>query len=244
MAPLACSDDDDDKVVVVAPTGSVSLTIDHVVGDADLAFDTRSFTTSAGNEFQVETLQYYLSDIRFMGPDGAADIADVHYVDGRDPSTHSISIDGVPARHYHMVALTFGLSQERNVTGGLDNNSANSNMEWPTNWGGGYHYMKLEGKFLDGNSEEQSFLTHTGRYHNEDEGRPDEMHFFTVTGALHQNVVEGETFELTITMDLLEWYDDPNQIDMAEHSGGIMANFAKQVQLEQNGASVFDVEVN
>jgi hypothetical protein len=116
-------------------------------------------------------------------------------------------------------------------------------MEWNPNWGGGYHYMKLEGKFLNGKSIETAYLTHTGRYDVESEGRADETHFFTVLGTLNRAVAEGQTFEITIRMDLLEWYNDPNVIDMADHNR-IMQDFDKQVQLEQNGATVFTVELN
>jgi hypothetical protein len=40
-------------------------------------------------------------------------------------------------------------------------------------------------------------------------------------------------------MDVNQWYENPNVIDLDTHSGEIMGNTGAQDLLEQNGASAF-----
>lgn len=226
--------------------GVVILDMTHVVGgqaglvDVPLEFDQLEYTNAFGNEFSVATLQYYISNIELQGPDGdyALDVP-AHYVDARDEATHEITIDGISARHYDNLVFTFGLDAETNHTGALPATFENVNMQWPESWGGGYHYMKLEGKCLDPQGVEFGFPTHLGRFTDPD--GVEHHHFFEVVLPIHQQITDGTTRTIEVIHDISQWYTNPNDIDLNTHFGGIMNNTAKQNLMEQNGASVFRI---
>ena len=94
------------------------------------------------------------------------------------------------------------------------------------------------GQFLP---ENKGFKTHTGRYHAPDAtGVPhpdsvDHHHFFPVQLALHLTVHEGRMTTVEIEVDVNQWYQGPNEIDLVQHVAPIMANTAMQDLLEENG---------
>ena len=62
----------------------------------------------------------------------------------------------------HRLKFTFGFSDANNKDGEYkDLNSANFNV--PTMLGGGYHFMQLEGKFIDNTATETGYAYHAIR---------------------------------------------------------------------------------
>ena len=241
-----CSDDDDD-VMDPPSEGSVMFQVRNVVGGdgkgdfEDLVLDQMGYTTEFGNTFSVSTLLYYISDIRFNRPDADPHVSsEVRLVDAGDPSTLSFMIEGVEAAHYHTISVTFGVPEEINDNDLFERGvPPHVAMEWPDNWGGGYHYMKLEGAVLDEESLPQTFRTHTGRFDDGNEGPY--VHTFTVDLEAHMDVIANETTEVEFIHNVKEWYEDPNVIDLMDHTTGIMANKAMQDLLEANGPSTLQL---
>jgi len=236
IAGSGCSDDKKDPVDPVPTTGAIMIQVEHKVGAADLELGTIQYTNAFGNEYGVNNLEYFLSDFAVMNDDGRQEVNGAYYVNAGDEGTHTIMVEGVPAGHYHLLAFTWGLDDEDNVTGALDGeSSAIDNMFWPPNWGGGYHYMKLEGRFINSEGTESAFATHAGRYLADSR---DEPHFVDEALTLHQNIVAGETLVLTLQMNVNRWYEGPNVIDLASHNA-IMNNKDRQDEIEQNCDDVF-----
>jgi len=109
------------------------------------------------------------------------------------------------------------------------------NMGWPPVWGGGYHYMQLEGWFLDGGIP-TAFFTHTGRL---TDGTGEHHHDFPVEIVAHFSSHPGHVQSVEVVMDVSRWYDDP-VIDLRDHMA-IMDNTAEQDRVQANGANVFRV---
>lgn len=236
VALMGCSDD---GVTTPEPsTGSVTIEIEHLVGAADLELGAIQYQNAFGNEYSVTNLEYFLSDFYVANEQGRVEVDGAHYVRADDEGTLTIVVEGIAPGHYHELGFTFGLDDEDNVTGALDGrSSAIDNMFWPESWGGGYHYMKLEGRFLNGEGTQSGFNTHAGRFRAE--GR-DESHFVEEEFTLHRNVVAGQTVVLTLQMDVNKWYESPNLIDLATHNA-IMDDYDRQEELEQNCGSVFNL---
>jgi hypothetical protein len=243
LAVSGCSDDDDNPATPLELRGSVRFHLKHVVGDQDLEFNDILFTNAFGNQFSVTRLQYYISNIEIHGPDGNVERDHIQYVDANLGKTMEFQLDDIPAAHYDQIAFTFGLDEDKNRNGALPNTPENANMQWPDNWGGGYHYMKLEGKYIDSKGSEDGYPTHTGRFKADHPDSAAHHHHFQVTLGLDRTVIENGTMDVEISMDINEWYANPNVIDLAAHSDGIMTNTPMQDLLEENGASVFDLEV-
>ena len=232
---LGCSNDKSPSDPVPT-TGSILIQVEHNVRAADLEFDTIQYTNAFGNEYSVSRLEYFLSDFAVMNDDGRQEVNGAHYVNARDEGTHTILIEGIPPGHFHMLAFTWGLDDEDNVTGALDGQSDDiDHMFWSVGTCGGYHYMKIEGRFINSEGTQSGYTTHAGRYCGN--GR-DESHFVEESFTLHQNVVAGETLALTLVMNVNKWYEGPNVIDLATHNA-IMDNKERQDELEENCGDVF-----
>ncbi len=236
-----CSDDDNKVTTPDPEVGTVMISMEHVVGDDALLLDQINFTNAAGNQYSVETLKYYLCDVFVMGPDGRFDAGNVQFVDAREHGTHTIMIEGIPQAHYDALGFTFGLNPEFNSDETMPEDARIPDMGWPEVWGGGYHYMKLEGDYLDSKGGDHSYTTHTGRYHNEDEGRLHEEHFVPYILDLHQNINDGETLHVTLTMDINEFYEGEHEIDLSTQRM-MMANKELQDEIEANCTDLFTLE--
>ena len=82
---------------------------------------------------------------------------------------------------------------------------------------------------------ESGYATHAGRFRAA--GR-DEPHFVRETATMHQNIVADETLILTLQVNVNNWYDGPNVIDLTTHNA-IMDNKERQDELEENCGDVF-----
>jgi len=238
LAAAGCSDDSTGPEPV--PMGTVHFDMTHMVGPDPLEFNETRYESVGGRMYSVTSLYYYLCNVTFISPDGNVDFNGVHYVDASEKSTGTMSYE-VPARHYDGVKFTFGLDGAHNVSNARTA-PEEVHMQWPDNWGGGYHYMKLEGFVLDDEGISFGYKTHTGRFHLVAE--PDSVanpHEFSFILETHMTVIEGDTSGVEVIMDTREWYRNPNAIDHLQHVQGIMDNTAMQNKIEQNGASVFRV---
>lgn len=246
LGPLLAGCSDDKKEITDPPSnGSVTFDVRHVVGGdgsggfVDLELGKMGYRTAAENTFAVNTLIYYISDVTLVPQDGEPYVTDaVRLIDARDPASLTFTIDGIPAGHYHGIRFTFGVRDEINDNDLFERGlPPHVVMEWPDNWGGGYHYMKLEGSVLDDEALPLNFTTHTGRF---DDGTVGPYpHFFALDLEAHMDVVANEATEVELIHDIKEWYEDPHVIDLMDHTTGIMANQPMQDLLEANGASVF-----
>jgi len=230
VVALGCSDDDS-----LAP-GSISVILDHNVSGDTLTFNSIEYMNEVGQMYSVETLMYYVSRFSFQRTDGSThDVSLVHYADPEESSTTTFTVSDVPAGDYTSISFTFGLNETDNVTDGLPPTQENLNMAWPAPMGGGYHYMKLEGKYRDSVGDTLSYGTHTGR-------NGTVPHFFRVSLPFSLITVDDNTHTLTLSMDINEWYTNPNDYAFPEPPM-IMGNVALQDTLAENGETAFSVSV-
>jgi hypothetical protein len=171
------------------------------------------------------------------------DIADnqgIHYVDIRIPGTLRWNIsEEIPVNHYTQIAFVFGLEGAQNATGYFPNPPEN-NMSWPDVLGGGYHYMKINGRWIDEAGVRQPFNLHTGKIATDD-GFADNT--FTVTLPLEQfTVSKNSSSELTLQMNVNAWFTNPYLFDFNVFGGSIMQNRAAQEVLQANGRDVFSAK--
>ena len=226
LAFNACKDDDEPI--------HINLIFAHHVGSAELEFDTMQYVNSAGNSYSIETLKYLISDFKLHKADGTFEFIDEeHYIDGRDGSTHTFTpAKDVPAGDYTHISFVFGLDTTKNVTGRYTN-PPESNMEWPTPMGGGYHYMKFEGKYMNNTSAVVSFNVHTG-------GTMGNRNVVDVTLPASGFTAASNDISIELVVDLNKWLESPNVYDFNNYTG-IMGNQDAQMLLQENGADVFSI---
>lgn len=243
-----CKDDD-------PGTGKINFYFEERVGDSALVVDSVKYTNTAGNEYMITEIQYFISNVKLCYQDGATyEIKDdngIHYRDTDIPETKNWMIsDEVPAGTLDSIVFTFGLDEETNVNG-LFPNQPESNMFWPDALGGGYHYMKLNGKWIDVNSFLSPFHFHLGIGQTYDT-------LGNITGFVQNSfkvtvymqvwssyvpvITAGETTNLSLVMDIDSWFQTPNTWDFDQWGGMMMQNQDAMHAACENGFDVFTIK--
>ncbi len=222
-------------------TYDVNITIVHRVGTSYLGLHKMDFTNAAGNDYEVNALKYFISDIAFKGNDVVDQSVDMErYVDFETTSTHSIMINEMPTGTYNAIEFTFGLSQEKNVDDYF-NTAPEINMEWPDTLGGGYHYMKLEGKYdSSGTTRDFNIYTGIGRIISGND-TSFYQNFVTVSLDLNNFTIDDHAWDIELEMDINQWFSNPNTWDFKDWGESIMVNQTAQAGINENGIDVFSV---
>lgn len=230
---VACGKDD--PATPAPPPSPVStsttLLIEHHIDEAPLAFNNIQYTNAAGHSFSVTRLEYYISEITLLGASccGTSDhsISGPFHINGTLANTFDLGT--LPAGEYRGATLLLGLPPSVNQTGALPNSMENINMAWPVGMGGGYHFMKFEGHFLN-NGTQTGFAMHLGR----DQNLP--------TCDLPQSfALDGGAGQLALRFNLNEVFRDPHTYDLSTGSASMGSNDLMAL-LRDNCANAFTIE--
>jgi hypothetical protein len=203
---LSCSKEEADPPV--NPTAPVSpavtfLQVEHHMDAAPFLYDTVLYVTEAGHAYSVSRLEYYISGIRLMTEDCCDEdpvIPGPFYINGQQSVTYDLGT--LPPGNYTGAELLLGLPPELNITGALPNTLENVNMAWPTPMGGGYHFMKFEGHFLNAGTP-TGYAMHLGRNEN--------LPTCMALGAFH---LDATTQTLVLQFNLNEVFRAPHTYDL------------------------------
>jgi hypothetical protein len=157
--------------------------------------------------------------------------------------TMNWTIKKIPPKNYISVSFVFGLDENDNKSNRFVN-PPESNFFWPEVLGGGYHYMQINGKFLNNNSETQNMNIHTGigQIRDVNNNITQFVHnHFMVTLPINFSVDEDNTTQLSLYMEIQRWFDTPNIYNIDEFGSGIMQNQRAQELLKENGWNVFEI---
>lgn len=243
----ACKKDPDQ---VVDEMGYVKFTFDHRVDGNLIKWDTMCYTNAAGNEYSVYEIQYFISRVQFHKKGVVKEIAGFyHYIDNQIPQTLSwIPEEKIAVGDYDSISFTFGFNQ-------VDNNTINfvnapeAFMFWPTDLGGGYHYMKMNGKWKDTNNVSVGFGVHlgTGQLYHGNSTETDSIYAFVDNSfkvcipASSFTIKNGITTTINMHMNIEEWFKNPINYNHNQYGGGIMQNQEAMGKISQNGKDVFSV---
>jgi len=232
--------------------GKIAIGFDFKVDGDSLQVDTLKYFNAAGNPYLISEIQYFISDVTLYKSDGSSlnidNPKDLHYIDSDLPDTWTWEINNdIPAGTYDSLGFRFGISEEKNISF-MFVNPPESFMFWPEYLGGGYHYMKLNGKWLEDGQTIQTtpFNCHLGIgqiYYS----YPDSIIGFihndfsvSLPGSSFQ-MVDGEKKLIKITMNIEEWFKDPFIYDLNFWGSYTMQNQDAMQTLKENGYNVFSV---
>ena len=215
----------------------LTINFTQSVDETELTTNSMIYINSAGENYDVKTLKYLISDITLHADDGSTLLLDeVHFIDISDESTFRLTVEDIPNNNYTSISYTMGLDTIKNINNLYINESYHSGMAWPETNGGGYHYMKLEGAY---NNDSTFYNTHTGG---------------TMGGDYSFNNVEDISLtvdddlgnvSINVNMEINNWYNSPNQIEFSSYGMGIMMNMMMQMNIQMNGITdVFSVTVD
>jgi len=228
-------------------SGTLDIFFTHTVEDAPVQFNQLIYNNTAGNQYQVNEIKYFISRLFLMDDKGESiEIKQdngIHYVDCSLEKTLRWVINGIPKKNYASISFVFGLDENDNKSNRFVN-PPESNFSWPDFLGGGYHYMQINGKFLNKKGVLQNMNIHTGigQLRNENNEITKFVHnYFTVTLPFNFTIDDNKNTQLTLNMEIQRWFDTPNLYNFDDFGTGIMQNQNAQQLLKENGWNVFDL---
>ena len=239
VALISCNNDDDSAPVVPV---NVDFNFTHNWEGTEIVnadFETTQYTNAAGTVQTLSKLVYLISDITFTDSDGNFyNAGDYNLVNARQETGLSFTpVLQIPPGNYS-VSFTFGFDDEDNIDSAYPDLNATAEGPWgvPMPLGGGYHYMRLEGKYLDDVGTEVGYAYHAIRAND-----------MTMTPLLLQDtsfvvnlgtVMIGNSTDIEIKMDVSEWF---NPWDLPALHSMLMPNFDAQISMSENGLDVFSL---
>jgi len=226
-------------------TGKIQFNFFHTVDGNEVEFNNLKYTNVAGNQYMITDFQYFVSDVILYKSDGTQikidDSKEIHYVDNMIPSTLSWNVgDPLPVGQYDSLSFIFGISEAKNVTG-LFVNPPEVNMFWPDVLGGGYHYFKLNGKWIDTTAMEVPFNFHTGigREITPTDTIFHHSCFRVVLPSSSFQVSADLTTSIGIQMNIESWFKTPHVWDWNIVGGSMMVDWQAMQRGMENGFDVF-----
>jgi hypothetical protein len=238
---FGCNSDSDDTISSV----NVTMAFSHYWEDMQVTnsdFNTLNYTNVKGNLLSIERLRYLISDIEFTKTNGETILLEgYNLVDVTNQTNLSFTpYQKILTGTYSNVSFVFGFVNEKNIDGAYNDLNA---VSWnvPLMLGGGYHYMQLDGKFLNSNNESQGYNYHAIRAADNPGPNPTfpQDTFFRVNlGAI---TIAADT-EISVAMHIEEWFKNPYSWDLNVYNQMLMPNSEAQILMYQNGQNVFSID--
>lgn len=234
------------------PTGKIVFEFQHLFHNNPVQFDTIRYMNTAGNLMMFTEIQWFISDVTLHYNNGdnytIKEWKDIHYIDTDITSTLSWNVfDNIPAGIVDSVTFTFGINEQKNQSF-LFVNPPESLMFWPDILGGGYHYLKLNGKWIDKLQRVSPFNFHLGIgqiYDNQGNITGFIQNYFSINpGGPSFNIEQGKTIAINIIMDVDSWFNTPETWDLDFWGGDIMQNQAAMAAACINGNDAFRLLLN
>ena len=204
---------------------------------SNINFNAIQYTNANGELLSIERLRYVVSDFVFTNDEQTIEFDILNLIDVTNDDMVFTPQESIPPGTYD-VSFTFGLDNEDNSENIADLNSANFNV--PENLGGGYHYMQLDGKFINSNMEEQGYNYHAIRAVDNPGPNPTfpQDTFFQVNlGSIDLSA----NTEIEVEMNIAQWFKEPNLWDLNVLNQMLMPNSQAQILMFQNGQNVFSL---
>ena len=205
-------------------------------------FGTIKYTNAFGNQLSIERLRYLVSNLRLTKPSGEIiTLNNYQLIDLENESTLNHTPNKfVKTGTYTNVSFVFGFTNSANIDGAYpDLNSDSWNV--PPMLGGGYHYMQLDGKYINNIGNEAGYNLHAIRAVNNPGSNPSfpQDTFFEVNlGSL----TVSEKDEITIVMDIASWFKEPYLWDLNLYNQMLMPNSTAQILMYKNGQNIFHLD--
>lgn len=189
----ACTKED------VPVEGNVTFVFEHVVNEKGVVANSPlDYINAAGNPFSISSLKYIITRVVLIDQSGNEvplnnyDIIDAFGSSQLDPIT-------LPNGTYQSMKFTVGVDTPHNVSNtAIGDLVPGSDMHFSS--ADGYIFLKHEGKFLDGNNDQQDLIYHYGKPGNH-------VDIEIPVGGLKVN---GAAKTAYVTFNLNAIYESPN----------------------------------
>lgn len=226
---LLCNGCDEEKDDDFGPTtGTVYFNFNNVVDGVPVQPLNLNYTNDAGNNYSVNLLKYYISNIVFIKSDGTEFRAPNYELIDEDSASSKKFMVNLPFGDYTGLRFLMGVDSAKNFSGPQAGElDPIYGMLW--DWNTGYLYFKHEGEFMDSTGVLQPIAYHYGG----------------ISALLNHEMnitlpVSGQPRIINITFNLNKIYRSPNVVDF---NGNNLQSGAPGwiVTMKENFAGAFEV---
>ena len=212
-------------------------------------FNQLVYTNANGQVLSLTKLQYSISDIRFYLDNGDSILIDgsYHLVDLDNAATLLYTLPDISTfisetqdykASFTGIGFNFGFDAEDNTSGAYTDLNIAS-WTWPDMIGGGYHQLKMEGRYINSIGNTISFQFHNGSATKNVAGDFEPNYRFIKLDNSDFFLSGPTTVE--IKMNIANWFQTPNLWDLNTNFTMLMPNYDAQVMISENAGNVFSV---
>ena len=241
----ACDDENDIK------TGEMEFVFRNKVNSLPVALGIGVYGNSSGEEYVVNTLNYYVSNFELVREDGSVytipQEESYFLIRGDDATTSDFSIQNIPTGNYVALRFTIGVDREKSMSGveervGDLDIVENSDMYWSRN--PGYIFMKMEGtseSAPESPSGERIFRYHIGGFGGYDTEtinniRTTEVSFNNSTAIISETA----TPRVIIAANVYRFFESASTLSIEENPTVMFTE--KSVDVANNYAEMFQFD--
>lgn len=203
-------------------------------------FDTVTYKNAFNESFKVSAFKFYIHGIELINTDSnkiyRAGDQDYYLIDFADSNSTKIKLNVLPYK-YNRIAFTLGVDSVLNVSGAQDGVlDPTKGMFWE--WNTGYIMAKLEGTSSASTAPANTFKYHIGGFRQSESVIKKIFLLFPFGNDV--NMQPKKTTELTISADVYDWFNNPNDIRISANAGVMMPGALAQ-QIAENYFKMFTV---
>lgn len=228
--------------------GSIGIEFDNVAGDADLILNTATYTNATGENYNITTFNYYISNIVLLNEDGSEYTVpkdDSYFlIKEDDEATHTVELENVPAGNYTGIRFTVGVDSLKCTapveqrTGVLDPAAGGADMYW--SWNSGYIFLKMEGTSTA--SAMGDFMYHIGGFGGYSAATINNIKTITLTvpAGGKATVRKDITPDMHLLIDAKKVLDGSTNVSIAANSMVMFSDYS--VNIANNYANMFKID--
>ncbi|MEO5651085.1 MAG: MbnP family protein [Ginsengibacter sp.] len=220
------------------PYSTLKITFHNTVKKSKVVLYDSSYTNPFGEEYTINKFRYYVSNISLK-----SDVKDFEHsnhfylIDEKIAKSQSFSFP-VPEGNYKGINFLLGVDSLHNVSGAqTDVLDPAKDMFWT--WNTGYVMAKLEGNSPASNLVNHKYEFHVGGFSGKYNVLKNIELNFPEKKSLH--LAAGKTTEIIINADVDAWWQNPNDIKIAE-KGNINAPGKWALAISDNYAKMFHIQ--
>lgn len=236
-----------DEAITKSP-GKLVINFEHYIDNLPFVKNSFSYTNAAGNIYSVRSVRYFISDVNLYKSDGSIkkidDWTNYFYIDTDIPTRLKwVVYDSIPIGDYDSISFHFGFKDSDNNSY-MFVNQPETNMSWGEYYGGGYHYLQLEGFWVYSSTINIGYAYHLGRGQSRDADNKPAAPFFDNSFRVSLpsssfSIANGKTTEVIFRMNIEKWFMEPHIWDHNVIGGDIMENQPAMNMAKENGWNVF-----
>ncbi len=208
---------------------SLKLNWNHQFNQSEIREDSLSFLNYFGDTLSISRVTYFLSGFKLTGDDNVYTSPHIALVDLFGSKNLSFELGDIPDGHYHTIEFMFGLDSAINVFGSISNTLEHNEMFWPSSMGGGYHFMKMEGHYLD-SGRTKGYAVHIGK----------NGHQISYSFPVQLDLPNHSKMNFDVKLE--EWLTNPYNYRFSKDGPFTMAYDNLMQLIVNNGKDVFDVK--